>query len=422
MSNTFTTPSRGRWWGAMALASLLVMTAACGNSNDTKATPTTLAAATTATPTTPAAAAATTATPTTPAGILEARSIVRPYLEQPTKIGISEPINAKIPTGKKVVLISCGVQACDDLGLSMAEAAKVLGWEFELYRTNGSPEDIQRAFDRAVQAKPFGVTYQAIPAELISRQLEQLKAAGTYVFPCCVFSGDKYYSGNIIDFAAHERYGKLNAAALVAAGGPGAGFGMVCVNTITSLEILCKNFKNEVERLCPDCTVDRLDLTIPQLGAGEAPQRVVDFLRANPRVKRLWFTNDDFTTGLFPALKSAGISDVRVHGFATNTQTIALVRSGVMESSFPAPQVETAWYFMDGFARLAAGQPIDPTVAAGKATSWSIPNQLWTANRSTFDPSLSGSNLPSDLPTSDGLLPIAPLDTIRQGFTALWGK
>ena len=64
--------------------------------------------------------------------------------------GSRQPIGKPVPTGKKVVFISCGVQACEIQGNIIKQGAADLGWTASTIGTDGSPEQLQNAFETAL--------------------------------------------------------------------------------------------------------------------------------------------------------------------------------------------------------------------------------------------------------------------------------
>ena len=49
-------------------------------------------------------------------GVATAEAVAQKTETRPTNIGLTKPIGKPVATGKKVVFISCGVEACEILG------------------------------------------------------------------------------------------------------------------------------------------------------------------------------------------------------------------------------------------------------------------------------------------------------------------
>src|SRR4051794_41371721 len=61
------------------------------------------------------------------AGLAKAQALVKQASVRPSSVGLAGPVGKPIPTGKKVVFISCGVQACDIQGDILARAPPTSG-------------------------------------------------------------------------------------------------------------------------------------------------------------------------------------------------------------------------------------------------------------------------------------------------------
>ncbi len=90
-----------------------------------------------------------------------------------------------MPTGKKLVYISCGVSVCQLQGQIVAQAAKALGWTTSTVTTDGTPTSVQAAYDTALrQGANAIVTTAALRAEIASK-LPLLESKGVVVSDCC---------------------------------------------------------------------------------------------------------------------------------------------------------------------------------------------------------------------------------------------
>src|SRR5690242_7543637 len=61
------------------------------------------------------------------AGVAQALALAQKSTTRPTNIGLTTPIGKPVPTGKKVVFISCGVAACEAQGDIIKQGAADLG-------------------------------------------------------------------------------------------------------------------------------------------------------------------------------------------------------------------------------------------------------------------------------------------------------
>ena len=80
-----------------------------------------------------------------------AQQVVTQALQRPSSITVSTPIGKSVPSGKKLVFISCGVSVCQLQGQIVAQAAKTLGWTTSTIATDGSPTSVQSAYATALR-------------------------------------------------------------------------------------------------------------------------------------------------------------------------------------------------------------------------------------------------------------------------------
>ena len=97
---------------------------------------------------------------------------------RPTSIRLTTPIGKPIPTGKKVIFISCGVEACEIQGDIIKQGAADLGWTASTIGTDGSPEQLQNAFQTALRQGADAVILNAVNRAAVAKQIEEAKQQG----------------------------------------------------------------------------------------------------------------------------------------------------------------------------------------------------------------------------------------------------
>ena len=66
------------------------------------------------------------------------------------------------------------------------EATDILGWEVTKLSTDGSPQQVQNAWEQVVREKPDGVMYTGTPRSQIEQYITQAAANGTAIAACCI--------------------------------------------------------------------------------------------------------------------------------------------------------------------------------------------------------------------------------------------
>ncbi|MCZ4551445.1 sugar ABC transporter substrate-binding protein [Gordonia rubripertincta] len=334
-------------------------------------------------------------------GVEEAKIAAQEATIVPTKIAVTEPITAPIPTGKRIAYISCGVPACNTQAEIATEAAAELGWQVTTIQATSAPADVQNAMQQAIRENYDGVMYAGFTKESFRRELSQLSSKGVPVV--AVSTEDPVGDGITAVVRPAEEgtgAGALGAQYIIAQSDGKANVGLINLPAFKTIEILTEGFKSTLESQCPDCTYTQEDLPNTVFSKGDGPARIVAFLRANPKIDWLFLSNDALAVGLPSALKSAGLADkVKIGGAIGGTTNLAMIKEGQQSYSVPTPLVDIVWQQTDAMARHFAGQPVE---ASMKPT----PRVVWTEE-----------TIPADISSFPAIVP-----TVREQYTALWGK
>src|ERR671910_334932 len=111
-------------------------------------------------------------------GVAEAQTIAEKTTTRPTTLGFTKPVGKEIPAGKKVAFISCGVEACEIQGEIIKQGAADLGWTAESIGTDGSPEQLQNAFETALRQGADAVILNAVNRDAVAKQIEKAEQQG----------------------------------------------------------------------------------------------------------------------------------------------------------------------------------------------------------------------------------------------------
>jgi ribose transport system substrate-binding protein len=330
---------------ALAVASLVA--ASCGDDDDTTAS----------TNTTEASSETTTAGGSSDDPVAVSKEIVAEFSQRPTELGLTTPIDAEIPAGKSVYFVTCGAPICEAEAPIIEEATDILGWELTVLSTDGSPQQLQNAWDQIVREKPDVALYTGTPLSVIATQVEQAEKNGTFVSGCC--HTDPMGVGGIgYVISTPEQVGDLGRimAAWVVADADEQGLepGVVYLDLpdFTILSALGEEFKANFEELCPGCTYEKLDIGLADLAT--ASDRVVSFLRSNTDVKYVVMSVDS-VFALPSALEAAGLDDVRLFGEGPGFSNMADIVAGKQAASMTFQAYEIMFAMVDAAARHYAG-------------------------------------------------------------------
>jgi ABC-type sugar transport system substrate-binding protein len=389
--------TRRGWRSTRLLATVFVIgglvAAACGGDNKSSSSATTAAAATTAT----AGSATTTAASS---GLAQAQALVAQYTNRPTKLDLTTPVGKPIPTGKTIYQVTCGAEACDAESAMIKQATDLLGWNLKVLSTDGSPQQVQNAWEQIVREKPDGVIYTATPRSQIDQYITQASANGTKIAACCIVepaTNGIVWTTSTPDQAA--ALAKVMAAWPIVDAAktgnmkPGAVY--LNVPDFSILTSAGQSVKKTYNELCPGCEYNQLDIGLANLNG--APDQVVSFLRAHPDTKYIIQSTDSVFLGVPAALKAAGLNDVKIFGEGPTSAVQANIASGVQAGTMAFAFYEIMFAAVDAIARAEAGAPQVP--------NFNPPNWI-----------LAKDNIPS----ANEYFPVVP-DALDQ-FKALWGK
>jgi ABC-type sugar transport system substrate-binding protein len=334
------------------------------------------------------------------AGVAKAQALVAKTTARPTSVGLTKPVGKAIPTGKKVTFISCGVEACEIQGDVIKQGAADLGWTASTIGTDGSPEQLQNAFETALRQGTDAVILNAVNRATVAKQIQEAKQKGVAFVTCCSVeaTGDGILY-NASPQAQSARIGKALAADVVADSKGEASTLYVNISAFQILEGLGKEFESSYKEYCPSCDYGSIDIPVASLGK-DAPDRIVSYLRSHPDVNYVMLSvSNALGAGLPAALKAAGLGDkVKIVGQSADTQTYQDLQAGNIKAVVPFDYHAVDYLMLDALARQFAGVPIEETLPP-----------LWI---------MTPDNLPAG--ATDGLFPVVV--SYRDEFKKIWGR
>lgn len=394
---------KARFAAVIAASAIALVAASCGSKKSEETTTTaaaveTTAAAveTTAAPETTAAAVETTAAPAELTGVDLAKARVEEFSKPLTDIGLTEAVKS-IPTGAKVVYVQCSVPVCAAIGEGIKAATEAIGGEFVAITHQDTADTVQAAFQQAVQANPTMVMTSGNPREWFADELKQLNDKNIPVvgwsipepyktdgFAANLVTGDDYWFNGVLmaDYAVAKTEGKANVL-------------FITIPQFPVLGIEEQGFKDEMAKVCPDCTVKYEEVTVPDLLAGKHISTVVADLQADPSINFIVTGFGDMIIGLPDALAAAGVgAGVPIISQAGTPLNYAMIVGGQQEADMGLPTSFLGWRAVDAGLRALNAQDAG-TFAARPYTTFAdhadvaisgVPLQILTKATITHDP------------------------------------
>jgi ribose transport system substrate-binding protein len=328
-----------------------------------------------------------------------AQKLVDAQMQRPDAISVSQAHTKAIPTGKKVVYISCGQPACIQLGEGLKSAAAALDWKATVLATDGSPEKIAAAWKQVANGDYDGVIGSGFPRSMFERSLLQLKAKNVPVI--MVATTDPAENGISLVLDGPDQIAKIAktmAAWAVAQTGGTKETLYVRVSALASQQAQSKAFLPAYKALCPSCKLNVLDMPLTAIGK-DSSNRIVSYLRSHPNVNNVVICTGGITVGLPAALKAAGLAGkVKVFDQAPSQQGQQYVASGQQAGTVPFPTAETMWQAADALARIYTGE-------SPEADKTALP--IWVVTG-------------KDIPSATEAFPV--VESYQEQFRKLWGK
>ena len=334
---------------------------------------------------------------TSGANVTAAQQVVTQAMQRPSSITVTQPLGKSVPTGKRVIFISCGLSVCQEQGQIVAKAASTLGWTASTIATDGTPTSVQSAYQTAMrQGADAIVTTAALRAE-IAAQIPQLNAKNIVVSDAS--STDPVappFIYNTSTASQNTRIEKMLAAEVVADSKGKANTLYVDIPAFTILKPLSGAYEADYKQLCPSCGFASIDVPITQLA--NAPNLIVSYLRSHPSINYVNLSvANELDTGLPAALAAAGLSKVKIVGQGGGPTDFQYLANGQELALVPYDYYSVDYQMVDALVRHFVGVPVQQTAPP-----------LWLVTKA---------NLPS---THTNVFP--DVSDYESQFMKLWGK
>jgi len=334
----------------------------------------------------------------TDTSVTAAKTLTDPLLQRPSSIGLTQPLSAKPPSGKRIALVGCNLAGCEQYYKDMQAAVKVLGWTVTFYPEASTPESVVAALQSAAATKPDGLVTVGVTGQGLAAAAGALKAANVPIVGGGFISSDisqaKAAVGNLLvnvtsDETIESRQGKSLGAWMVA---DSKGKTNVLNVTYSEFPILVQTdsaaIQAGVKQYCSTCNVTTLPVSASTAGS-TLPSVIVSNLQSHPQINYVCLEDGSMVTGLVAALADAGLQNkLKIVGTEATPAAAAEVVQG-KEYGWANIGTEIVTYQdLDALARHFVG---DPQVSYG-ATE---PIQIFT--KSSFGAAPTSASILDDL-------------------------
>jgi len=337
----------------IAAATSALVVAACSSSGSSSSSSNPPASGTAS------ASAAATSSSTQSAGMAAATAYEQQFLNTPTSIGVSTPLNSKPAAGKLLVGLDSGLGSAKVLAQYWAQAAADIGWKYKDINSGATPATQQAAMNSAIQLDPAGILTSGIPNATISAQLTLAAQKGIWVNSSADTDppSGAMFDTSIANPAQLATWGKMVAAYVIVQSN---GKAVVQDFELTAFPILLdfdNAFVAAMQQWCPDCKVTTNAEPASAIGTNALTSSVTSAVTRNPSTDWLIFDLGDLEIGVDAALKAASLTGLHIGGLTADTPNIAGLKAGTEDvwTAYSLPIV--AYRQVDSMARKFEGIP-----------------------------------------------------------------
>jgi hypothetical protein len=340
----------------VGLAAVVLAVAACSSaasSSSSSPAPATAAATAAATPGTGAPSAA----------VAAAQAAVRAAEAMPTSIPVTQQLPSAPPKGKTVLFMQCEEVECSYEGTGMKAAAAAIGWNVKVLNYQAAnPATLVSALQTGLQYHPVAAFFSGVPQEAWASEQKAYAAAGAYLvdtFLPAVPTGAAIAPGRAYGADMTALGTVLGDEQIADSGGVPANSLLVNVPTYPVFGPLVTAYDAVIAKDCPACQVTDVNVTLPQMLAGDLNQAVVSAVKRDSGVKYIVSTNGSFTDTLPQALKAAGLAGqvklISGQGVSLDQQNVL---DGTQLATVSSPLTLSGWQDVDIAIRIAMRLPI----------------------------------------------------------------
>lgn len=335
------------------------------------------------------------------ADLAAAKKVVDTY-SKPTAFPVDQPLARGLEPGQRISFMQCASPFCALLAQLYGMGASTMGIApVDTVKSGSSADAVQSALSSITADDPVALLLPAVNLGSVGTSIKKIKQADIPVVGAGVMGGPKQgIDAPINGPLNYERQGTILADWAIVTGGGDANIVWYGNPELDFTKVSTEAFTKELKKNCPGCTVRYADIPLSAIGT-TAPSRVVSDLQAHPDTDIALFSSLETATGLAPALRSAGITDVKIAGSAPVPANLQDMKNGGIDAAVGLDAGVLAFTQLDAAVRLATGQPLTDAQKAGE-----VPLQLITKK-----------DLPADVSKGFSAYP-----DFVQRFSKLWAK
>lgn len=337
-------------WGAVATASMLVLTACSGGTSESGST---------------------SSGGSSSSGSGAVTEAMKPVTEidMPTK-------EFTQPTGKKVLIMPCGSsgQGCVNEAEVEKQVAESLGWTVKMADGKLDPTTWNQVIKQAADSGVDGIIAVSADPNLYTEAMAAVKAKNIPFVLTQQTPTDKDVEGVGAYIATDpEPGGKAVADWIKADSGGKANVLVLDFPGFAAVQARAKSVVENLEADCPDCKVEKVDISVQTMGTSLTPL-VTSQLQKNPDIDYIWGSDDCCVSFMQQGIQVAGkSSNVKLLSMTGYADQMTQLKTGELAAELATATPYSAWLAVDALGRLMAGEPLEKTF-------WPVPQRIWTSD------------------------------------------
>lgn len=296
--------------------------------------------------------------------VTAAQAIVDQFSQAPTSIVQNVPLTGPFPgKGATHVFLQCELPQCKSIGDGVRAADAAVGWVSKTIPYNtADPATLSAAMIQALDYKPAVVTPTGFPQAVWGTPeiLAAYEKAGAIIVPVSVgnLTISKTVPGGAATAIDYKLGGNIIGNWFIADSGAQGHALVLDVPVYEVMKAHGDSVKETIAAGCAACKVTPLDITLPQLGAGETNPAIVAAIQKDPSINYVLATNGAFIGGLRAALDAAGITGVKIAGGSATINNLQGLLDGTENAWAAEPILQTGWVVADIAARALLGMEV----------------------------------------------------------------
>lgn len=330
-------------WGAVATASLLVLTACSGGS----------------------AEGGTSGKDSSESGVVTDAMAEVTTVDMPTQAFTP-------PTGKRVLIMPCGSsgQGCVNEAEEEKRVAESLGWTVEMADGKLDPTTWNQVVKQAADSGIDGIIAVSADPNLYTEAMAVVKKKDIPFVLTQQPPGDNDVEGIDAYVATDPAPGGKDVADWIIADSEGKGNVLVLdFPGFSAVQARAAAIVENIESDCPDCTVKKVDVSVQTMGTSLTPL-VTSQLQQDPGIGYIWGSDDCCVSFMQQGIQVAGkASSVKLLSMTGYPDQLKQITTGEMAGELASATPFSAWLAVDSLARLMAGEELEKNF-------WPVPQRI----------------------------------------------